>query len=68
MNAVEAQAHRVSECGTKCVILTQGAQMPEPVAGVTKAGNICANGAPRRRFLAKVLLNNVVGVDTILLA
>ena len=44
------------------------AWMPEPVAGITKAGNICANSTPRRRFLAKVLLNNVVGVDTILLA
>src|SRR5690242_20035782 len=40
--------------------------MPEALTSVTKAWNICANRAACRGLLAKVLLNHIVTMDTVL--
>ena len=42
--------------------------MPETFAGIAKSRNVRANGAAGRGFLAQVLLNDVIAMDTILRA
>ena len=67
MNAVKAETHGIGKRKTKSVILGDRCQMAEAIARVSVARQVCNDGAPCGGFLAKVLLDNVITVKTILL-
>src|SRR5206468_3643470 len=68
MDTIETQANRVIERGGKSVIFAEAQQLAETVAGVAKAGDIRGDGSAGRRFLAEILLNDIVKVEAVVLA
>ena len=66
VDAVKTEPNRVGKRRAKEMVLTEGRQVPEAVAGVSESRKVRTDRASCRRFLSEILLHHVIGVDTIL--
>jgi len=65
VNAVEAQTNGVGQIGREDVIFAKSEKLAETVASVAETRDSSANQAAGSRFLAQILLQDVVAVKTV---